>query len=83
MYAGRHDDILTDYSLTIELDRTNAGLWCRYSHACTTADRRQAASKELGAKTKTAAVGRRNPVKFAGHRSWFFDDSRNRPLATH
>ena len=51
--------------------------------ACTAADRRQAASKELGAKTKTAAAGRRNPVKTAGHRSWFFDDSRNRPLATH
>ena len=39
---------------------------------CTTnADYRQAASKELAAKTKAVAAGRRNPVKFAGHRSWF------------
>ena len=50
---------------------------------CTTAARRQATSRELGAKTKTVAVGRRNPVRFAGHRSCFFDGSRNRPLATH
>ena len=47
------------------------------------ADYRQAASKELAAKTKAVAEGRRNPVKFAGHRSWVSDDSRNQPLATH
>ena len=27
---------------------------------------------------ETVAAGRRNPVKFAGHRSWFFDDSRTK-----
>ena len=52
--------------------------------ACTTnADHGQATSRELEAKTKTVAVGRRNPVEFAGHRSCFFDGSRNRPLAIH
>ena len=35
MYSGRHDDILTDYSLAIELDPANAGLWRRRSHAHT------------------------------------------------
>ena len=51
---------------------------------CTTnADYRQAASKELAAKTKVVAARRRNPVKSAGHRSWFFHDSRNRPWPTH
>ena len=51
----------------------------RDSTFCTTAARRQAASQKLDAKTKTVAVRRRNPVKFAGHRSWVSDDSRNRP----
>ena len=55
----------------------------RDSTFCTTAARRQAARQKLDAKTKTVAVGRRNPVKFAGHRSWFSDDSRNRPWPTH
>ena len=50
MYAGRHDDILTNYSLTIELDPTNAGLWRRRSHACTAADRRDISTRELGTK---------------------------------
>ena len=39
--------------------------------------------QKLGAKTKTVATVRRNPVKTAGHRSWFFDDSRNRPCPIH
>ena len=55
----------------------------RDSTFCTTAARRQAARQKLDAKTKTVAAGRRNPVKFAGHRSWFSDDSRNRPWPTH
>ena len=55
----------------------------RDSTFCTTAARQQAARQKLDAKTKTVAVGRRNPVKFAGHRSWFYDDSRNRPWPTH
>ena len=50
----------------------------RDSTFCTTAAR-----QKLDAKTKTVAARRRNPVKFAGHRSWFSDDSRNRPLAIH
>ena len=33
--------------------------------------------------TKTVAPMRRNPVKFAGHRSPFYDDYRNRPWPTH
>ena len=36
-----------------------------------TADHRQATSKELAAKTKTVAEGRRNRFKIAGHRSCF------------
>ena len=40
-------------------------------------------AESLDAKTKTVAAGRRNPVKFAGHRSCFSDGSRNRPLAIH
>ena len=47
MYAGRYDDMLTDYSLAIELDPTNAGLWRRRSHACTAADHRDTSSREL------------------------------------
>ena len=35
MYAGRHDSALADYSLAIELDPTDAGLWRRRSHAHT------------------------------------------------
>ena len=50
----------------------------RDSTFCTTAAR-----QKLDAKTKTVAARRRNPVKFAGHRSWFSDDSRNRPWPTH
>ena len=101
MYAGRHDDMLTDYSLAIELDPTKAGLWRRRSHACTAADHRDTSSRELGTKkgrcdqspnhapevtrrlNETVAAGRRNPVKIAGHRSCFFDGSRNRLLPTH
>ena len=44
----------------------------RDSTFCTTAAR-----QKLDAKTKTVAARRRNPVKIAGHRNWFSDDSRN------
>ena len=44
----------------------------RDSTFCTTAAR-----QKLDAKTKAVAARRRNPVKFAGHRIWVFDGSRN------
>ena len=55
----------------------------RDSTFCTTAARRQAARQKLDAKTKTVAARRRNPVKFAGHRSCFFDESRNQAGRLH
>ena len=37
MYSGRHDEALADYSLAIELEPEDAGLWRRRAHAHTIA----------------------------------------------
>ena len=53
MYAGRHDDALAGYSLAIELDPDDAGLWRRRANAHTIAPTPQ---PEKGVEDATRAI---------------------------
>ena len=53
MYAGKHDEALTDYSHAIELDPTDAGLWRQRVHAHTIAPTPQ---PENGVEDATRAI---------------------------
>ena len=67
MYAGRHDDALADYSLAIELDPTDAGLWRQRAHAHTIAPTPQ---PEKGAEDATRAIELDpNHARGYGHRA--------------
>ena len=53
MYSGRHDEALADYSLAIELEPEDAGLWRRRAHAHTIAPTPQ---PEKGIEDATRAI---------------------------